>query len=190
MARPIVVLTVGLGLTFAGCSSVSMFGDPSVVLDKGPAPSWYVQNGTAYDRATVDIGSAKTVIVPDTATVRRTREAGQVRLFMAKRLGFAGHPSKSMSIRETRKNMGCAIVVEGDAILIGTFGEYETIEGGADMNLVALIPEGLNVEQRKGLSGDKSAARNREEGPLRHAIGWKAVLDEPDPDRTAQEQKD
>ena len=190
MARPGIVLTVVAVLSVNGCSSISMFGDPSLVLDNVRAPSWNVENGAAYDRASVELGVTRTVVVPGTAIVRQTAESGPIRLFMEKRLGFVGHPTELWSIRESRKNMGCAMIVEGDKLVIGTFGEFQTIEGGADMRLVVIVPKGLSVEHRKGLSGHHSAAESQEEGPYRPASGWKAVRDEPDPDRTAQEMKD
>ena len=196
------ILVAALGLCLSGCSADGDSGDPSVVFDKERAPSQNVKNGTAYDRADVDPGGAKKVVLPDTAIVRRTAEVGPIRRFMAKRLGFGGHPPEPVSIRDARKNMGCALKAEGDALLVATFGEWDShIEGGADMKLVAVVPEGRAVEQRKGLSGEKSAGRewggvyltkpaNAKGGywygPASPAGGWKAVPDEPDPDRTAR----
>ena len=81
--------------------------------------------------------------------------------------------------------MGCAAKADGDALVVATFGEWDSrIEGGADMTLVAVVPAGLAVEHRKELSGPKSAGRDPNEGSA--AAGWKAVPDEPDPDRMAR----
>jgi hypothetical protein len=210
MQRPAVLVAVALGLSLAGCSAegdrgdlgVVLADDPSVVLDQQRAPNPGVENGTAYDTAAVDPGAARTVVLPDTAAVQRTAEAGVVRLFMAKRLGFVGHPPEPISIRSGRKNMGCAVRVEGDALVIATFGEWDShIEGGAGLRLVAVVPDGLGVGQREGLSGEKSAARERKGtygtkppdakggywyAPTTPADGWKAVADRPDPNRTAR----
>jgi hypothetical protein len=98
--------------------------------------------------------------------------------------------------------MGCAVRAEGDELLLATFGEWDShIEGGAQMKLVANVPEGMDVEQRKGLSGEDSAGREWHGqyltkskdakggywyGPASPAEGWTAVPDVPDPDRTAR----
>ena len=121
---------------------------------------------------------------------------------MGKRLTYLGHPPEPMSIRSGRKNMGCAVKTEGGALVIATFGEWDShIEGGAGLKLVAVVPAGLGVEQRTGLSGETSAARGRPGrnqtkppdakggywyAPATPADGWKAVPDQPDPNRTAR----
>jgi hypothetical protein len=198
MPRRNVLAVVTFALSLTGCSTD---GDPSLATDRHRAPSDKVENGTAYDRAIVDPGSAKRIVLPDTATVRRTVDGSSVRLFMAKRLAFAGHPPEPMGLRDARTNMGCATKVEGNGLVIATFGEWSNIEGGADVKLVAEVPGGLTVEQREGLSGVASAARGWQGvkvtkpadaksgywyGPTTPAPGWSAVPDEPDPDRTAK----
>src|SRR5262245_11761210 len=161
MAQRNLLAVAALGLILTGCSSD---GDPSVSLDRHRAPSDMVENGTAYDRATVEVGSATRIVLPDNATVRRTGEGGPLRLFMAKRLAFAGHPPQPMGVRDARANMGCATKPEGNGVVIATFGEWGNIEGGADIKIVAEVPNGLAVEQRAELSGVSSAAR-----------GWQGV---------------
>ena len=74
----------------------------------------------------------------------------------------------------------------------------DTFEG---RKMVAVVPAGLGVEQRTGLSGETSAARGRPGrnqtkppdakggywyAPATPADGWKAVPDQPDPNRTAR----
>jgi hypothetical protein len=186
LTRPRVIAAGMLCFYLVGCSTDSDSGDPSIVLDKERAPSELVENGTAYDRAAVEPGRAKKVVLPDTATVQRTSEPGLIRLFMSKRLGFSGHPKEPISIRAVRKDMGCAIKVEGDALMVATFGEWDShIEGGYNMKLVVVVPNGLAVEQRKGLSGEKSAGLERRT-PENPAGVWSAVLDEPDPNHAAK----
>ena len=144
---------------------------------------------------------AKKLALPDTATVRRAGEAGTVQLFMAKTLSFAGHPPGPMSTRGARKHMECAARVEGDALVVATYGEWDSrIEGGAHLKLVAVVPDGIEVEQRKGLSGPDSAGQERHGqdltqrkdaregywyGPASPADGWTAVPAVPDPERRA-----
>src|SRR5262245_1371359 len=198
MARLNSLTAVALGTFLIGCSAD---GDRSVLIDKDRAPSDKVENGTAYDRAIVDAGPATRIVLPDTATVRRTGESGPVRLFLAKRLSFVGHPPQPMSVRDARTNMGSATKWVGRDLVIATFGEWNTIEGGADVKLVAEVPHALAVEQRAGLSGAVSEARGWQGvtvtkpadansgywyGPTTPAPGWTAVPDEPDPDRTAK----
>jgi hypothetical protein len=162
-----------------------------------------VENGSAFDRAAVDLGNARKVVLPHDVVVRRTSAATEVRLFMKKTLAFGGHPPERMSIRDARKNMGCAGKSEGDALLVATYGEWDSrIEGGADMKLVVVVPEDVEVEQRKGLSGPDSAGQEWHGqyltrpkaahggwwyGPASPADGWTAVPDVPDADRTAGE---
>jgi hypothetical protein len=68
---------------------------------------------------------------------------------MAKTLSFGGHPPEPMSIHGARKTMGCAVRVEGDSLVVATYGEWASRkEGGAHMKLVAVIPDGVEVEQR------------------------------------------
>ena len=198
MAHLNLLPAAALGLILTGCSSD---GDPSVSLDRHHAPSDNVENGTAFDRAIVHLGSATRIVLPDNATVRRTGDGSPVRLFMAKRLAFTGHPPQPMGVRDARTNMGCAIRPEGNGVVVATFGEWGNIEGGAEIKLVAEVPNGLTVEQRAELSGMTSAARGWQGvqvtkpadsksgywcGPSSPAPGWTAVPDEPDPDRTAR----
>jgi hypothetical protein len=178
--------------------------DPSIVIDRSE-PAYNrdkVENGSAYDRAAVDLGTAKKVVLPHDAAVQRSAEAGKVQLFMKKTLGFGGHPPERMSIRTARKDMGCAVKAEENALVIATFGEWDSrVEGGARMRLVAVVPEGVELEQRKGLSGPDSAGREWHGqwltkpkdahggywyGPASPADGWTAVPDVPDKERTAK----
>jgi len=161
-----------------------------------------VENGSAYDRAAVNLGDAKKLVLPDDAVVRRTGVPGKVELFMKKTLAFGGYPPERMSIRGARKNLGCAVKVDGDSLVVATFGEWDSqIEGGTHMYLVALLPEGMELEQRKGLSGPESAGQQWSGqyltkpndakdgywyGPASPAVGWAAVSAAPDPDRTAK----
>lgn len=183
----IYALLVGLSLLPA-CASL---GSP--VLDLRPGADWRVTNGTAFERGTVDIGTARTIVLPDNAVVRRCPPAGTVELYVAKTLGFMGHPSDRMSIRGARKEMGCAAMVDGDELLVATYGEWECIEGGAHIDLVALVPEGVAVQQRKGLSGRDSTLKGwdgRAAGAASNTrVEWKVVHTIPDPARTADTEK-
>jgi hypothetical protein len=181
---------------------LSIGEDPSIVFDDQNGADQKVENGSAYDRAAVDLGSAKKVVLPDDAEVRRSTQPGKVELFMKKTLAFGGHPPEPMSIRGARKNMGCAVKAEGSALMVATFGEWDShIEGGAYMRVIAVVPEGVELEQRQRLSGEDSAGREWNGqyltkpkdakggywyGPASPADGWTAIPDVPDRDCTAQ----
>ena len=105
-----------------------------------------------------------------------------------------------MTLHGTRKNMGCAIQKDGNALLIATYGEWDSHkEGSAHMKLIALVPEKIEVEQRKGLSGPESAAQGQSQsivkgkdgkdeywyGPTTPRTGWSAIPSVPDLERNA-----
>jgi hypothetical protein len=160
-----------------------------------------VQNDSAFDRAGLDLGEHRKVVLPINIEIRREGEGNRLQIFMRKTMEYAGHPTKPMSIKNARKNMGCAVMVERNALGLATFGEWDSrIEGGADMHVVVLVPKGTKVEQRRGLSGPKSAGKEwggrylvgRElkdgyfwYGPSLPADGWSAIPDTPDPEKTA-----
>ena len=157
-----------------------------------------VQNGTAFDHATVDIGSARRIVLPNNTTVRRGGQKGKLVLYMAKTLAFAGHPPVKIGLDNARKYMGCAYAREDDAIVIATFGEWDSVTGGAVLRLIAVVPDGVEVELRKGLWGPYSEALQRNDphrkpvevkdwyGPPSPAPGWMPIPSTPDPDHTAK----
>jgi hypothetical protein len=201
------VILIGL-LVIAGALWIAMSSrngespniDQSIELFDPFRASEIVENGSAYDRAVVDLGSAKRIVLPNDAVVRRTGKSEKVQLFVKKTLAYAGHPGEPMSIREARNNMGCAVKVEGDTLVVATVGEWDSfIEGGGHIRLVAVVPEGVELELRKGLSGPTSDGqewdRKRPPGlrgmrgvasykPVSLEKGWTAVPDVPDPNRT------
>jgi hypothetical protein len=192
-----IVLAVAGGLWLARRYPVST--DTSVVIDKEGAMSEKVENGSAYDRAAIDLGAIKKVVLPNDAVIRRSSETGKFELFLRKTLAFGGHPPEAMSIRTARKNTGCAIKAEEGTLVVATFGEWDSrIEGGAYIRLIVLVPDGVELEQRKGLSWPNSAGREWHGqrltkpkdakggywyGPASPADGWTAIPDTPDPDR-------
>lgn len=181
------------------------FLDRSIVISKryvgiGGA---VVENGTAFDRAALDVSPYKILVLPDDAEVREGAPEKTLQIFMRKTLSFGGHPPERMSIRGARKNMGCAVKAESDALTVATFGEWNShIEGGTFMGLLFIVPEDLEVRREAGLSGEKSAGRTWEGmyltkpkdakdgywyGPASPADGWSAVPDVPDTERRAGE---
>lgn len=188
MSRSAFWLTAGLIPLLSGCMGVGQLLDPSVVPAEHRAPSEKVENGTAYDRATIDLSGVKKVVLPTEAIVHRTEPAGSVQLLMAKQLWFAGHPGETMSIRQTRKKLGCASRKEGTTLTVAIYGEWDSgVEGGAYVKLVAVVPQGVEVEQRPGLSKPLGVGNRAWNGLSLPADGWTAIPDTLGVNRSARE---
>ena len=100
-----------------------------------------VENGTVYDRAAIDLGGVKHVVLPSDVIIRRTGDSGKLQLFMKKTMSFHGYPPKPIRLGDVRSNMGCAFRIEGDTMVVATFGEWDShIEGGVQLRLVAVVP--------------------------------------------------
>lgn len=118
-----------------------------------------VANGSVFERGVVKLKGATRVVVPDNASVAFGAKAGEVELFMEKRLGYAGHPPERMPLNGLQRNMGCAMHADGSDLIVATFGEWDSrIEGSALLLLLVRVPEGTPVLRRRGLSGDRSVA--------------------------------
>jgi hypothetical protein len=179
--------------------------DRSVVLGESfrTLHGYTIENGSAFDQTALEIGTCKKVVLPDDAIVRREGEGSKLRLFLKKTLAFGGHPPHSMSIRDGRKHIGCAVKAEGDTLFLATFGEWDTgHEGGVYLRVVVLVPTGIAIEERAGLSGMMSALQNRgghalprltefEEGcwnvRASPGQGWTVIPDIPDSERRAED---
>jgi hypothetical protein len=81
-------------------------GDPSIVFSKYRGGDKNVVNGQAYDKATLEIGEYKCVVVPEEAKVEHDGPAGRIEFYEEKSLHFVGWAE--WSIIEERKRMGCA----------------------------------------------------------------------------------
>jgi hypothetical protein len=194
-ARRRFLFSAALALSsLAGCQPAGNPGpldpeDASVVIDRVHDPK--VESGVAYDQATVDVDRYRGVVVPADAVVERDGPPGRVEIYMEKALGYVGDSGERLSIRDERKMMGCARKAEGDTLVLATYGEWMTVEGGAWMRVRLRAPAGLRIESRKGLSGPAYVDRPvkgtpDQEKALLEQGGWEAIRDEPDPRRTAQ----
>ena len=99
--------------------------------------------------------------------------------------------------------MGCATKSKEGKVILATYGEFSTKEGGNRMKLLVRVPERLTVEAQKNLSGPKSEGQRKQEGtwltkesdtkegywygPSSAGPGWEAIPMEPDPKRTAND---
>jgi hypothetical protein len=165
------------------CLSISL--DPSLELRRSADPK--VENGTSYEQATITVGSAQTLVLPDNAVVRRGGTEGTIELYLGKCLAFMGHPAKYTSFREGRQGIGCAVKLEERTLVVATYGEWSCMEGGAGIDLVVVVPKGITVEQRKGLSGENSLDHDKIDFNKRAPTGsWVAVPTSPDFLRTAK----
>jgi len=166
----------GVADTLAVPGSVSSV-DPS-----GPEVDPRVQNGTVYDKATVDASAFDTVVIPQDATLVRGGTGCTVQLYTAKNLGFLGHPSERMDLAEARSTMGCGTRADGKTLLVDTWGSWSTKEGGAEIVLLVVAPDAVDVEQRKNPSG---VVEDGEGTPRALPKGWTVVPSTPDGARHA-----
>jgi hypothetical protein len=99
--------------------------------------------------------------------------------------------------------MGVAYRREGDSIILGTFGEWDShIEGGTGIRLRVAVPDGITVKRAPRLSGPESEAYSHDPeswvgltdspefkkcywyGPLGPSHGWHVIETQPDQDPT------
>jgi uncharacterized protein (TIGR03067 family) len=142
--------------------------DASIVYDKPhPMNSGYkAYNGQVYDKAALRVEPKLKVVLPEMATVVERHDQTDVLLvYMEKSAHIGAHLTRSVSIADYRKTMGCAVKLEKGALLIGTFGEFGFLEGGASMKLLVLVPPGVEVERRAGLIGGYGGRAGSERAP-------------------------
>jgi hypothetical protein len=85
-----------------------------------------VTNGTAFDRATIDMGQCRRIVVPSKTEVESSEEPGRLTLMMKKEMGFMGHPPERTTVDEERRQMGCAYRKHDGKIFVGKFGEFDS----------------------------------------------------------------
>src|SRR5262249_16660079 len=142
--------------------------DASVVYDEPwqMGSGFKAYNGKAYDVAALQVEPKRKVVVPDQATVvERHDQAGVLLVYMEKRASIRAHFTRSVSIADYRKAMGCAVKLEQGALLIGTFGEFGFLEGATSMKLLVLVPPQVEVERRVGLIGGYGGRAGSERDP-------------------------
>ncbi len=140
---------------------------------RSTAPSPAVENGVIRETGRLDVSGITTLIIPETATVRVGTASNRVEIRMEKELTFFGHPPHPMDIRKARDYLGCAYKKEGDTVTLATYGEWSSMEGGAQVRLLLLVPPGIAVARRPDLSGDNSIAKPAD------AFAWMELIDSP-----------
>jgi hypothetical protein len=122
--------------------------NPRTAILYGDSADYRVTNGTAFDRATIDIGDCRAVVVSSKTKVEFSEKPGKLTLLMEKKMGFFGHPPKSTSIDDIRTKMGCAYRKKDGKIQIGKFGEFDTGgEGGKVITLNVRVSAGTAIER-------------------------------------------
>lgn len=155
----------------------------------GRGESIKVEEGSVFEVARVALPEGvKKLVVPKGAKVKGDAPAGALFVVTEKSLRFKGHPAAAMPLEGLRANMGCATKVEGDGLVIGTFGEWTSKEGGVDMVVAIRAPKELLVSRRADLEGFESVSNKGEGKPLgawfgksAPTVGWERVTLEMDP---------
>jgi hypothetical protein len=118
-----------------------------------------VENGAVFELGSVPLGThTRRVVVPQGAIVVKGSPSRHMYIATRKALSFAGHPPERMPLVALRTNMGCAWTREGSRVILGTFGEWASHEGGASIGLLVRLPDDVAVERARNLSGAESVA--------------------------------
>ena len=116
------------------------------------ADAGMVTNGTAFDRATIDMGECRWIMVPSKTEVEFAEEPGRLTVMMKKEMSIMGHPPKRITIDEVRQKIGCAYRKHDGKILVGKFGEFDSGgEGGEFVSLKVRVPRGTVIERNDDL---------------------------------------
>lgn len=132
----------------------------------GNGPSIKVETGSVFEVARIPLASdIRRLVVPKDAVVKNDLPPSTLFVATKKSLFFKGHPPAAMPLEGLRANMGLATKVEGDAMLIGTFGSWMSKEGGVEMEIVVRAPSNVVVSRRADLGGYDSVSGNGK-GPV------------------------
>jgi len=160
----------------------------------------FVHNGSAFDRAELELGEHHTVVIPTRATLVRATGGNSIVIELRKSLGFMGHPEKRITIDEARQELGCAWLSKDGQLRLATFGEFSCGEGGKSVDLEVTVPEGIAVERDDSFEMSRadghdvcsSKLRPSQEGgetwyaPEGSEERWHPIADMPSPERAAQ----
>jgi hypothetical protein len=160
-----------------------------------------VRNGTAYDRAVLELGDHDTIVIPTRAKLERAAGNAAIVIEMEKSLGFMGHPVQRITIDEARRDMGCAWLSKNGKLFLATFGEFLSGgDGGRTIELTVAVPEGIHVERDDRYEMVRTSDLSAHSSKLREHISdgevwyspkgsdekWLSIDDEPCPERAAQ----
>lgn len=144
---------------------------------------------------------SKMVVPAECVVIQDPRIEGRAWLFMEKRVqGGGSDDSREKTLKEVDR-MGCAKRLNDAQCMIATFGEWRSIDSGASVRLVLVIPSTVQIVRDERLGGWKSMAvwkpgdpeeerlPGSETDPNRTGIrrGWEVIRDHPDPNCYARD---
>jgi len=170
------------GIAFVGCHAGIKDG---IILKKDFSRSG-VQNGVAFDRAIIPVGQWKVIEVPASAQVTADINRSDVEIIMRKEQAYMiSRPVTDHTIYNARNNIGCVTKIEGDKLLIATFGEHVTQgQGTLFVTLSIAIPANLKIERSELLEGRNSIGNSMDRETQQ---GWQRVETSPAPDAARKE---
>lgn len=198
MKKHIVSIPFYLWMTIALTSCEYKNEEGELVISKSTGNSMVV-NGCSYEKATIHLSPQQTLVIPKEALVERTEQGDKIEIYLEKELFFLGHPPYPMHIRDAREYMGIVTREENNAMIIATYGEWDShIEGGSSIRLLMRVPDSIKSEKKKQLSGENSLAHYDDDpnwmklidspefkkcywyGPIKPKEGWEKIETQPD----------
>jgi len=114
----------------------------------------HVVNGSAFERAILDVPGVQSVHVPEDATVETIR-GDRIEIYLEKVLAYRGHPPQPMSIVTARHEVGVSYQQQGTRLWFRTFGAWDSrIEGGMAIRVVVRVPASLTVVRDGAVEDD------------------------------------
>lgn len=126
--------------------------------DEGPDGLWFltakfggsnVENGSAYDKGSLEIQNISTLIVPENAEILPDDTEGRILIYLEKKLLCVDFPVEPITIRKQRVKMGCKFLKEGNKLELKTYGEWTGTHLQETVKLVIKAPKGLKIERQK-----------------------------------------
>ncbi len=117
-----------------------------------------VTNGVIHETAALDLSDSAVVVIPETASVEEGPQNGRVEIKLEKVLAFRGHPPHPIHIERAHGYFGAAYKRESRTLILGTYGEWSSMEGGASIRMLVVVPKKTTVLRRPRLSGETSEA--------------------------------
>ena len=138
-----------------------------------PSANPLVQNGTAYHCTNRELPEeVHEIRVPKYMVVKYHGEPGTMTIYLAKIMGYMGHPAGRMSITTAQDHMGLAVKTNGFRIEFSTYGGWGSFEGGQEVGCALIVPPGTYVTR-----SDSAASSSLE---MAISDGWSVVQCRPD----------
>ncbi|WP_050030430.1 hypothetical protein [Verrucomicrobium sp. BvORR034] len=120
------------------------------IVHSGFSANPLVINGDSYEQCQFKLPeTVRTIVLPKGTSVYR-HGMSSVDLQVKKSLSWMGHPDTKTSIDDERSKMGVSIEMTGGKLQICPYGTWDSFEGGAYLNLIAGIPDGVKFRYDKG----------------------------------------